>query len=161
MLPPPPQPPPMRQVPTWVAMWLGGILVMIGVGISVLVWPFTTPRPIDAASTSRPSSASDSSGPAFDPTASAALAQIAAAFSTSVAPTPTPLPPTPTYAVATEIPPVLCGTWARIGESCQMPPAPAPTATPLSDCPVAPRLDCIWRGSLTPQPTPDQPWAPT
>lgn len=167
MLPPPPESPPQRQMPTWAAFWLGGLLVMIGVGVGHLFWPLLNQAPIDAASTSRPTGANGYSGPAFDPTASAALVELAHAFSTSVAPTATPLPPTPTYAVATQIPPVICGPWVPFGARCEMPPAPLPTSTPISDCPVAPKLECVWRGTLgspvapTPAVNVGSPWAPS
>ena len=148
MLPPTPNPPPRTPPPAWAVILLWTLTLALLGGIGVLVRSQWTPLPIDDASTSPPSSAPRSSGPAFDPTASAALVQIAAAFSTSVAPTVTPLPPTPTYALSTAIPPETCGPWLPLGSQCQMPPAPAPTATPIPDCPVAPKLECIWRGSL-------------
>lgn len=162
-----PEPPPTPRMPRWAAVLLGGLLIVIVIGGWILAQPLWSPLPIDAASTSPSTSAPVSSGPAFDPTASAALVQIAEAFSTSVAPTATPLPPTPTYALATSIPAVICGPWARIGETCAMPPAPRPTSTPLADCPVAPKLECIWRGTLgtpvvpTPAVNTGAPWRPS
>lgn len=149
MLPPTPNPPPRTPAPAWAVILLWTLTLALLGGTGVLVRAQWTPLLIDVASTSRPARALVSSGPAFDPTASAALVQIAQAFSTSVAPTPTPLPPTPTYTYPTAIPPVICGAaWLRIGEVCQMPPAPLPSPTPLADCPAAPKLECIWRGSL-------------
>lgn len=161
MLPSTPQPPPKQATPIWAVILLFLLVLVIAAGTGALARSLWILPPIDAVSTSPPSSAPVSSGPAFDPTASAALVQIAQAFSTSVAPTVTPLPPTPTFAVSTQIPAEVCGPWLSLGTQCQMPPAPKPSPTPLPDCPVAPQLDCIWRGSLTPQPTPDQPWSPT
>lgn len=174
MLPPTPEPPPRNQAPTWAMVLLWAVLLGLLGGIGALARSQWMLPPIDAASVSRPSSAGSSSGLAFDATRSAAeatsaaaLVQIAEAFSTSVAPTVTPLPPTPTYTLSTAIPPETCGPWLPLGTQCQMPPAPAPTATPLADCPVAPNISCIWRGSLgTPViPTPainhGAPWRPT
>lgn len=153
MLPLPPDPPPPHRTPGWVMILLFGLALAIASGVGELARQLSRPLPTVVASTSPSLSAPGSSAPAFDPTASAALAHIAAAFSTSVAPTVTPLPPTPTYAVATMIPDVICGSWVRVGETCVMPPAPLPTSTPLADCPVAPKLECIWRGTLgTPAP---------
>lgn len=148
MLPPSPTPQRSERPPARSVSLLGLLGFLISFGLGLLVFWWWTPLPIDDASTSPPSSAPRSSGPAFDATASAALVQIAAAFSTSVAPTVTPMPPTPTYALSTAIPPETCGPWLPLGSQCQMPPALAPTATPIPDCPVAPKLDCIWRGSL-------------
>ena len=148
MLPPTPEPPPRSKAPTWAVILLFAALLVAAWGCGTMARDQWLLPPIDAASTSRPASAPVSSGPAFDPTASAALVQIAQAFSTSVAPTATPLPPTPTYALSTAIPPETCGPWLPLGSQCQMPPALAPTATPIPDCPVAPKLECIWRGSL-------------
>lgn len=163
MLPPTPQPTPPRQIPDWAKTMLGGLLVLISFGCWVLASTWWNPPPIDDASTSRPTSAPVSSGPAFDPTASAALVQIAEAFSTSVAPTVTPLPPTPTYTLPTAIPATLCGTWVPIGSVCEQPLAPKPSPTPIPDCPVAPRDLCVWRGVLgTPLPgiNAGSPWHP-
>lgn len=166
MLPPPtPQPPPKSPTPTWAVILLFLIVLVIAAGTGVLARSQWILPPIDAASTSPPSSASVSSGRVYEATASAADATMAASLSTLVAPTSTPLPtptPEPTYAVATTIPDVICGSaWVNMGEVCVMPPAPKPTPTPIPPCPTVPGLECIWNGSLTPQPTPDQPWSPT
>jgi hypothetical protein len=154
-------------MPTWKVILLFGLALLIATGVGEVVRGWWSQPPIDAASVSRPTSVSVSSGPAYDATASAALVELAHAVSTSVAPTATSLPPTPTYAVATEIPPVICGPWATLNRPCEMPPALAPTSTPLPDCPVAPRFECIWRGSLgspvVPTPVVNQgtPWSPS
>lgn len=174
MLPPPTQPPPRNQAPTWAVILLFAALLVLMGGIGALVRSQWMLPPIDVVSTSRPTSAAGSSGPAYDATRSAseatqaaALQQLAAAFSTSVAPTPTPLPPTPTYQWSTAIPAVICGPWVSLGQTCEMPPAPAPTSTPIADCPVAPRLECVWRGSLgspgvpTPAVNHGAPWWPS
>lgn len=148
MLPPTPEPPPTRQMPTWAVVLLVGLLVVIAGTMGEAARSLWTSPPTDAASVSRPTSAPDSSGPAYDATASAALAQLAAAFSTSVAPTMTPEPPTPTptYAVATAIPPVLCGAaWVNEGEICEWPKATAtPSPTPPPCLTPMPGEECRW-----------------
>ncbi len=74
------------------------------------------------------------------------LIRAAVAISTFTAPTPTPLPPTPTYAMATEVPPLVCGSWVQKGTVCEMPQAePTPTPTPPL-CPVTPMAECRWTG---------------
>ncbi len=164
MLPPSPQPPPKPATPAWVVILLFLIVLVIAAGVGVLARSLWILPPIDAVSISPPSSAPVSSGPAFDPTASAALVEMAYALSTSVAPTPTLLPtatPEPTYAIATAIPNVLCGTWVPLGQVCEWPLPAKPSPIPIPDCPADPRELCVWRGSLTPLPTPDHPWAPT
>ena len=170
MLSPTPEPPPKPATPAWAGILLFLLVLVIAAGTGVLARSLWILPPIDAASTSPPSSVSVSSGRVYEATASAADATMAASLSTLVAPTSTPLPtpqPTATYAVSTVIPPVICGSWARIGEACEMPPAPKPTSTPLPDCPVAPKLSCIWRGSLgspvvpTPAVNVGSPWSPT
>lgn len=155
MLPPTPNPPPRPQIPTWAAFCLGGILVMIGAGIGALFWPSMSQPPIDAASTFPPSSVSVASGPGYDATASAALAQIAETFSTAIAPTPTPVPAT---ATPTKVPPETCGPWAAVGKACEWPQATATPRPPMPMCitPV-PEQRCRWEGV---PPTPDQPWSP-
>jgi hypothetical protein len=169
MLSPTPPPPSPQQRPPWVAVLLFGLLLVIANTLGGLVRPLWSPLPIDAASTPPTTSASVSSGPAFDATASAALVEMAHALSTSVAPTATPSPtatPRPTYAVATAIPNVVCGTWVPMGSVCEMPLPPKPSPTPMLDCPVEPREMCVWRGTLgLPVPTPvsaaGAPWSPT
>ena len=113
-------------------------MLVIAAGVGVLARSLWILPPIDAVSTSPPSSAPVSSGPAFDPTASAALVEMAQACSTSVAPTVTLLLSTSTYAIGSEIPAETYGPWLPIGTQCQLPPAPRPPATPLPDCAVAP-----------------------
>lgn len=155
-----PTPPPHR-TPFWVNFLLSMVILLFVGGTALVGLWWLSPPPAFVASTSQTTSAPVSSGPAFDPTASAALVVMADAMSTAVAPTVTPLPPTPTYAVTTQVPAVVCGPWARIGEVCEMPRAPAPTATAIPECPVAPRQECVWRGSLTPQPPVSGPGSPT
>ena len=161
MLPPTPQPPPTHRTPAWAVVLLCGLGLLIAGTAGELVRSLWTLPQIDAASTSLPPSASAPSSPAYDATASAALAQLAVAFSTSVAPTMTAVPPTATYAVATAIPNTVCGTWVPLGHICEQPLPPKPSPTAIPDCPVAPRELCVWRGSLGEPVTPvnaGSPW---
>lgn len=163
MLPPTPQPPPKSPTPNWAVMLLFLIVLVIAAGTGVLARSLWIMPPIDAASPSPPIRAPVSSGPAFDPTASAALVELAHALSTWVAPTSTPLPPTPTYTLSTPIPNTICGTWVPLNAICEQPLPPKPSPTAVPDCPVAPRELCRWRGVLgTPLPrvNVESPWHP-
>ncbi len=65
--------------------------------------------------------------------------------------------PTPTYAMSTKPPEVICGSWTRPGEVCDMPRF-QPTPTPLPKCPTIEGRSCIATGKpesswSTPKPT--------
>lgn len=147
MLSPTPPPPPKPAMPTWAVILLFLTVLVIAAGTGMLARSLWILPPIDAVSTSPPSSAPVSSGPAFDPTASAALVEMAQAFSTSVAPTVTPLPPTPTRMTPTEVPPLLCGYGTKAGDVCEWPAAPyTPTPTPPTCVTPIPKTECVWKG---------------
>lgn len=131
------------------AVTLAGTLLVVGVlARDFVLTPATSaPSPSGSASASPSLIAFDSSNLPTQQPWPPEVIQMAVAMATYYAPTPTPTP-WPTHPPTTPDLTIFCGQGSRVGEICEWPPDPLPTATPHPTCVTpAPGNECRWLGT--------------